>query len=240
MLPTLRELLALPAFSGTQVLSGEEQLDQAVTWVHVSELLDAHRFLSGGEVLLSTGLELSRATSEVRTAYLRSLAEGGAHGLVLELVGPLREVPVEVVQTARLLDFPLIVFHHEVRFAELSRAAHERILGRPPPTAAQGLEAVLLALHETGRAADFRQAQLGPLLSLPPRPRATLLGTLDALLALQFNIAEVARRLGVRRQTIYYRLEQLRGMLGDLDDPGRQLTLALALKLAQPDGTTPN
>lgn len=232
MLPTLRELLDLPAFAGAQVLSAPGQLGQLVTWVHVSEVLDAHRFLSGGELLLSTGLELSRAKPDARVAYLRSLAEGGAHGLVLELVGPLREVPADVLQTARLLDFPVIAFGHEVRFADLTRAAHERILGRGEQSSAEGLEAVLLALYETGRADAFRQAQLGPLLGLPPRPRATLLGTLDALLAQQFNIAEVARRLGVRRQTIYYRLEQLRGMLGDLDEPGRQLTLALALKLA--------
>ncbi|PNY79732.1 PucR family transcriptional regulator [Deinococcus koreensis] len=234
MLPTLAELLTLPAFGGAQVLSAPGQLVQEVTWVHVSEVLDAARFLSGGELLLSTGLEVARAAPDARVAYLRSLAQGGAHGLALELVGPLREVPAELLQTARLIEFPLITFAHEVRFADLTRAAHERILGRRGADPGDGLGAVVLALHETGRAEAFRAAQLGPLLSLPARPRATLLGTLDALITQRFNVAVVARGLGVRRQTVYYRLEQLRGMLGDLDSPQRQLSLGVALALSHP------
>jgi purine catabolism regulator len=46
-----------------------------------------------------------------------------------------------------------------------------------------------------------------------------------------FNIAETARRLGVRRQSVYYRLEQLTGMLGDLEAPYRRTSLVVALEL---------
>ena len=232
MLPTLAELLTLPVFTGARLLSAPGQLTQPITWVHVSEVLDAARFLSGGELLLGTGLEVARAAPDARVAYLRSLAQGGAHGLALELVGPLREVPPGMIETAQELNFPLITFAHEVRFADLTRAAHELILGRRGADPGEGLSAVLLALQETGRAEAFRAALLGPLLSLPARPRATLLGTLDALITQRFNVAVVARRLGVRRQTVYYRLEQLRGMLGDLDSPQRQLALGVALALA--------
>ncbi|WP_295816414.1 PucR family transcriptional regulator [uncultured Deinococcus sp.] len=230
-LPSLRELLDLPAFAGAQVLGGAAGLERSVTWVHVAEVLDAARFLSGGELLLSTGLELSRTVPDEGRAYLRSLADAGAHGLALELVGSLREVPAAVLEEAQRLALPVIAFVHEVRFADLTRAAHGRILARGTPDATGGLESVTLALRETGRAAAFREAQLGPLLALPERPRATLLLTLDALIAGQFNIAQVARALGVRRQTVYYRLEQLRARLGDLDDPRRQLALRLALDL---------
>lgn len=231
VLPTLAELLTLSAFAGARVVGGAAGLERQIAWVHVSEILDGGRFLSGGEFVLSTGLELSRSAPEAQTAYLRSLAEVGAHGLVLELAGALRAVPAPLPALADRLGFPLIAFDHEVRFADLTRAAHERILGRAPPPPAEGLDAALLALRETGRAEAFRMAQLGPLLALPPRPQATLLGTLDALLARHFQMAEVARHLGVRRQTVYYRLEQLRGMLGDLDDPARRLSLGLALAL---------
>ena len=85
-LPSLREILALPAFAEAELLTGQSRLDEPVTWVHVSELLDAWRFLSGGELLVGTGLELARVTPEAREAYLRSLVEAGAQGLVLELV----------------------------------------------------------------------------------------------------------------------------------------------------------
>ena len=230
-LPTLRQILELPPFAGAELLAGGSRLDQPITWVHVVELMDAWRFLSGGELVLSTGLELARASPEARISYLRSLAEAGAHGLALELVQWLREVPPEILQTARLLEFPLLVFRSEVRFAELTRAAHERIL-RPHSTDDEPLlESLIEALIETGRNKGFLQHQLGPLLSLPSRPRSTLLSTLEALLANQFNIAETARKLGVRRQSIYYRLEQLKGMLGDLESPERRLGLWVALEL---------
>jgi purine catabolism regulator len=128
------------------------------------------------------------------------------------------------------------VFRQEVRFAELTRAALELILAPGVPDVAGGLDSVLAALRETGRAGVFRDTQLGPLLALPERARGTLLGTLDALLSGQFNIAQVARALGVRRQTIYYRLEQLRALLGDLDDPRRRVALQLALDLTRDVG----
>ncbi|UQN09938.1 PucR family transcriptional regulator [Deinococcus sp. QL22] len=233
MLPTLADLLTLPAFAGAEVLSGQGRLAQPVTWVHVSEIADAARFLSGGEVLLSTGSPLTALSDPEAEAYLRSLAEGGAHGLILELVRELRDPPPALLGAARLYDFPLIVFRQEVSFAALTRAAHARIL-RPPADASEPSLAPLLdALSETGRSLGFMQAHLGALLALPPRPRATLLSTLGALLDHNFNMAQSARQLGVRRQTIYYRLEQLRAMLGDLDNPQRQLGLQLALEIAR-------
>ncbi|MGY2895190.1 PucR family transcriptional regulator ligand-binding domain-containing protein [Deinococcus sp. UYEF24] len=233
MLPTLSELLTLPAFAGAEVLSGHARLSQPVTWVHVSEVLDAARFLSGGELLVSTGSLLAQASAQAQADYVRSLAEGGAHGLVLELVQGFREVPGELLGAARLYEFPLVVFPREVSFAQLTRAAHARILQRRNETSEPSLAPLLDALAETGRSLDFLQAQLGPLLGLPTRPRTVLMGTLDALLQTNFNMAESARRLGVRRQTMYYRIEQLRAMLGDLSDPKRQLGLHLALELSR-------
>ena len=195
-LPSLRDILALPAFAGAEILSGQSRLDEPVTWVHVSELMDAWRFLSGGEVLVSTGLELARATPEAREGYLRSLVDAGAQALVLELVQWLREVPEEMLRAARLMEFPLVVFRDEVRFAELTREAHESILR---PHAAPGdehwLDGLLDALVETGRSGRFLEEQLGPVLGLPGRPRGTLLATLQALFDSQFNVAETARRL---------------------------------------------
>ena len=244
MLPTIEELLTLPAFAGAEVLSGHPRLAQPVTWVHVSEVLDAARFLSGGELLLSTGSLLAQSPTRAQADYLRSLEEGGAHGLVLELVQGFRELPPELLGAAQRSGFPLIVFRQEVSFALLTRAAHARILHVRGEVQEASLAPLLSALAETGRSLDFVQVQLGPLLRLPIRPRTVLMDTLVALLETNFNMARAARRLGVRRQTMYYRIEQLRAMLGDLDDPKRQLGLHLALELTrlefgEPEGSEP-
>jgi len=237
-LPTLSKLLELPAFQSAEVLSGTEALEEAVSWVHVSELLDAARFLSGGELLLSTGVELARATPEERREFVRSLEEVSAVGLALELVQAFAEVPPEMLEEARQLEFPLLVFRAEVKFAELSRAAIERILSSDPPdsgkpeTPQATLEGVLEALERSGQAEGFIAQNLGPLLRLKARPQRILLATLEAILRTQFNMAEAARRLGIRRQTIYYRLEQLRAYLGsDFNALERQVVLLLALEL---------
>ena len=82
-LPSLREILALPAFAGAELLTGRSRLDDPVTWVHVSELLDAWRFLSGGELLVSTGLELARVMPEAREPTCARLWRRGRRGWCL-------------------------------------------------------------------------------------------------------------------------------------------------------------
>ncbi|QBY10362.1 PucR family transcriptional regulator [Deinococcus metallilatus] len=238
MQTTLHDLLALPAFAEIEVACGRAQLGQPVTWVHISELPDAARFLTGGELLLSTGLPLLTMTESAQETYLHSLAQGGAVGLLLELVRNVQEVPPALLAAARQLDCPLLVARREVSFEQLTKAAHARILAPVTAPAEPSLEPLWLALAETGRGADFVTAHLGPLLSLPLRPRATLLSTLDTLLTVNFNVAEAARRLGVRRQTVYYRMEQLRVMLGELEDARRQLGLRLALELLRTTETS--
>ena len=41
-----------------ELLAGEAQLDTPVRWVHISELPDPTPWLSGGELLLTTGMAL--------------------------------------------------------------------------------------------------------------------------------------------------------------------------------------
>lgn len=231
-LPSLERILQLPDFLGAELLCGHRQLQQPVTWVHAAEVMDIWRFLSGGELLLSTGLELARVSSAAHRAYVQGLSKAGVRALGLELVHWLTEVPEELLRSAKAVDLPVIVFRKEVSFRALTRAAHQEIL---LPTPGHGMEStmqtILLALMETGREQAFLQRELGPLLALPPRPRTTLLTTLEGLLETHFNIAATARLLGVRRQSIYYRLHQLKGLLGSLEDSSRNLGLLVAFAL---------
>jgi len=231
-LPTLERILQLPAFSAAEVICGHSRIKQPVTWVHAAEVMDIWRFLTGGELLLSTGLELVRVSPAARYAYIQGLNNAGVRALGLELVQWLTEVPQDLLACATRLDMPILVFRTEVSFRELTRAAHQEIL-RPTPchNVDSTLWTILTALIETGREHSFLQRELGPLLALPPRPRTTLLSTLDSLLETHFNIAASARALGVRRQSIYYRLNQLNGLLGSFDGPTRSLGLQVAFAL---------
>jgi len=232
VLPTLEMILNLPAFRGAELISGSNHMNDPVTWVHAAEVLDVWRFLSGGELVLSTGMELVRVSTAARHNYICGLVKAGIRALGLELVQWMTEVPPDILRTARTLNFPLIVFRDEVSFSKLTRAAHKEILHPMPKIDQEStIETVLNALIETGRDTTFLQRELGPILALPPRPRATLLTTLEALLASRFNIAATSRALGVRRQSIYYRLDQLTGLLGSLEEPSRNLGFVVALSL---------
>jgi purine catabolism regulator len=231
-LPSLERILQLPAFRAAEIVSGYDRIKQPVTWVHVAEVMDIWRFLTGGELLLSTGLELFRVGPAARQGYIRGLSRAGVRALGLELVQTRTELPRDLLASAARFELPLVVFRTEVSFRELTRAAHQEIL-RPTPCHDfdSTLRTILMALIETGREQSFLQRELGPLLALPPRPRTTLLSTLDSLLETHFNIAASARALGVRRQSIYYRLNQLNGLLGSFDDPARSLGLQVAFAL---------
>jgi len=237
-LPTLASILDLPAFKSAHLVTGFTQLQRPVTWVHVAEVLDVWRFLSGGEFLLSTGMQLASASCEQRSTYLHSIIRAGASALGIEIVQSLQRLPDEMLRIAEDAEFPVLLFHSEVSFANLTRAAHERIL-RPRLERSEdpSLEPLLDALVETGRDRIFLEGLLGPVLSLPRRQRAILLGTLESLLEAQFNIAETARRLKVRRQSIYYRLAQLSSLLGSLDDPQRKVGFCIAFALLRRNST---
>lgn len=129
MLPTVRSILGLTVLreAGPQILGGESALDNPVRWVHVSEVLDISGLLSGGELVLTTGLELEKAPG--RTAsFVRSLGEAGASGLIVELIGN-RMRSMESLRRAALgVALPVIVVERRVRFVEVTEVVHRMIV----------------------------------------------------------------------------------------------------------------
>src|ERR1035437_2845972 len=93
---------------------------------------------------------------------------------------PIDQIDSEIVDAARVLQFPIIIFREEVSFSDLTRAAHEEIL-RPKSSHhyESTMETLLNSILETGRDKAFLDRELGPLLALPLRPRTTLTATLE-------------------------------------------------------------
>ena len=61
------------------LVTGESSLDVPVRWVHISELLDPTPWLSGGELLLTTGLQLGGDAQQ--REYVARLSAHGLSGL---------------------------------------------------------------------------------------------------------------------------------------------------------------
>lgn len=73
--------------------------------------------------------------------------------------------------------------------------------------------------------------ELGPLLALPVGEREELVATLETLLSENWNVAAAAKRLFLRRQSLYLRIDRLRSVLGsDIERFDRRTVLSLALR----------
>ena len=66
---------------GLELAAGTDGAERPIRWVHISELEDPTPWLSGGELLLTTGIQLKGAARQRR--FLARLAERGVAGLGL-------------------------------------------------------------------------------------------------------------------------------------------------------------
>src|SRR5919106_4868601 len=97
-----------------KLVAGEAGVDNAVRWVHISEIVDPTPWLSGGELLLTTGLQLERP--ELQREYVARLAGHGLSGLGLGTGFAHSTVPDEMLAAADELGFPLFEVPYEVPF----------------------------------------------------------------------------------------------------------------------------
>ncbi|WP_231745459.1 PucR family transcriptional regulator [Arthrobacter sp. EpRS71] len=122
-------ILQLPVLraAAPTVLGGLKGLDTPVRWVHVSEILDVGGLLSGGELVLTTGLELEKSPEE-SASFIRSLEAAGAAGLIVELVGQRPRSRKALEKAARTASMPVVVVEQRVRFVQVTEIVHRMIV----------------------------------------------------------------------------------------------------------------
>ncbi|MCM0616418.1 PucR family transcriptional regulator ligand-binding domain-containing protein [Paenarthrobacter sp. TYUT067] len=129
MLPTVRAVLELPVLRAAvpTVLGGTDRLEEPVRWVHVSEILDVGGLLSGGELVLTTGLELEKSPEE-SASFISSLEAAGAAGLIVELIGQRPRSRRALEKAARSASMPVVVVERRVRFVQVTEIVHRMIV----------------------------------------------------------------------------------------------------------------
>src|SRR5689334_12219672 len=120
---TVRELL-----NGLDVrlLTGEAAIDLPVRWVHISELQDPTPWLSGGELLLSTGLQLG--TDQQQREFVSRLADHQLAGLGFGVGFGHAQVPPALVAAAAEREFPVFEVPYEVPFIAVTEAAFTKLV----------------------------------------------------------------------------------------------------------------
>lgn len=130
MLPTVADVLRLPVLQRGDpgVVAGSAGLGRTVRWVHVSELTDIATLLTGGELLLSTGIALPDRAAALR-AYVGDLVDVGVAGLVIELGRRYADrLPEALVDAAAAADLPLVALRRVTSFVEVTQAVHEIVV----------------------------------------------------------------------------------------------------------------
>jgi purine catabolism regulator len=108
------------------LLAGEGHLDVPVRWVHISELADPTPWLSGGELLLTTGMALD--SPERQRAFIATLADHGLAGMGLGTGFSHPTVPPALLEAARERDFPLFEVPYELPFIAITEHAFTRLV----------------------------------------------------------------------------------------------------------------
>ena len=132
-----------------RVLAGEHGLDLPVRWVHISELTDPTPWLSGGELLLTTGMQLD--TPECQREFISRLTDHHLAGLGFGTGFRHQEVPEPLLELAAQRDFPVLEIPYEVPFIAVTEAAFTRLVNeqyavlRRALTAQERLERIVLS-----------------------------------------------------------------------------------------------
>ncbi len=220
-----------------RVLAGEAGLDLPIRWVHPSELLDPTPWLSGGEVLLTTGMQLDSA--ERQREFVQRLADRQLAALGFGIGFGHERVPDTVLEVAKAHEFPVFEVPYETPFIAITEAAFSQLLNeqyailRRALAAQERLERIVLSERGLDALAATLATLLGAsvlvfdargeLLVHHPFRRPLEPGTLEAV------------KTDVRGRS---RRGEARPFMPGVEDPSRALALPVAADGA-PSGETP-
>jgi purine catabolism regulator len=111
---------------GLELAAGQPAAATPVRWVHITELPDPTPWLSGGELVLTTGMQLEG--DDALREFARRLEAHGLSGLGFGTGFSHEKMPAALVDEARQLDFPLFEVPYDVPFIALTERAMTRLV----------------------------------------------------------------------------------------------------------------
>lgn len=109
-----------------EAVAGAKSLSNPVRWVHISELEDPTPWLSGGELMLTTGIQLDSASKQ--RGFVRRLANHNLAGLGFGTGFNHRKLPKALVDEAAKHEFPLFEVPYSMPFIALTEKAFARLV----------------------------------------------------------------------------------------------------------------
>jgi purine catabolism regulator len=146
---------------GLELVSGEEAAQTHVRWVHSTELLDPTPWLRGGELLLTTGVQLDGAKAQ--RELIERLADHRIAGLGFGTGFGYKRLPAPLVTAARKRSFPVFEVPYELPFIAITERVFAELVNERYEMLQRNMAGDVLAEALTGHVyPDELQARLRP------------------------------------------------------------------------------
>ena len=194
---------------GLELATGEDGADVPVRWVHISELPDPTPWLSGGELLLTTGIQLG--SEERQREFVRLLSGHHLAGLGFGTGFDHDGLPDALVEEAGRLDFPVFEVPYELPFIALTEKAFTRLVNEQYEVLQRGI-----AIHKRLERLVLEERGLDEVVRALA---ATTGGAVWVLSARGETIAATRFRRQVPEAALEYVREEVRRRSGGLGSP---------------------
>ena len=152
---------SLIAELGLTLVSGLQSAQAHVRWVHSTELTDPTPWLKGGELLLTTGIQLDGPKAQ--RELIERLADHEIAGLGFGTGFTHRKLPVALVTAARKRAFPLFEVPYELPFIAITERAFAQLVNERYEMLQRNMVGDVLAEALTGHLyPEELQARLRP------------------------------------------------------------------------------
>src|SRR3954465_11990394 len=190
---------------GLSLTAGEEGADVSVRWVHITELRAPTPWLSGGELVLTTGFQLDTAARQ--REFVRRLVNHNLAGLGVGTGFEHDRLPKPILDEARGAGFPVFEVPYELPFIAVTEKAFARLVNEQYEVLQRGIAThkrlERLVLEERGLDAVVRALAAaigGPVVVLSGRGENLASGAFRRSLG-ESVVHEIRREVAARGQT---------------------------------------
>jgi PucR family transcriptional regulator, purine catabolism regulatory protein len=125
MATTVRRLAQQPDL-GLSLVAGRDNGDRTIAWAHAIELVDPTPYLSGGELVMTTGMNVGTSETE-QFEYIARLSAAGVAALAFDTGTTFAQVPDGVITAGDALGMPVLAVPADTPFIAITRAVIDEV-----------------------------------------------------------------------------------------------------------------
>ncbi|MCR3956753.1 MAG: PucR family transcriptional regulator ligand-binding domain-containing protein [Gudongella sp.] len=112
---TLEEALRLDSLKGAQLIAGRIEEESLVRYINVMEVPDIADWITEYEILLTTGYPFQHVEMDWKK-FIQTLSKKKLAALAIKTDRFMKDIPEELLETAALLNLPIIKLPHDAKF----------------------------------------------------------------------------------------------------------------------------